>query len=190
MGLEDGAAGNFQHRSGGAVHQRVVHRAAGGARDRDQHGRAGPGDGQHLCGAAVAKREVRRGLSERIRAGAGGGEASGKVFSVLQSGASPSGLELSDAGGDLLRKTERPSMRQKRGGAGGRARSGSSFIGQPGAKFPCEEATMRMKKEKRTKKERTGGLWKLTPRMKSAKDGDSHRGLKKAPPTHLGLFTS
>src|SRR5207247_11279210 len=93
-----------------------------------------------------------------------------------------------DAGGDLLRKTERPSMRRKRGGAGGRARSGSSFIGQPGAKFPCEEAKMRMKKEKRNKKERTGGLWKLTPRMEIRKGRGFPPRLEKDLANHARLY--
>jgi len=56
-------------------------------------------------------------------------------------------------------------MRRKNGDAGGRATSGSSFIEERGARFFCEEVAMRIKKEKRSKKERKGGLWKLTPRM-------------------------
>jgi hypothetical protein len=35
------------------------------------------------------------------------------------------------------------------------------------------------KKEKRTKKERKGGLWKMTALRKSTKDVDSHRALEK-----------
>src|SRR5438445_2622419 len=165
VGLEDGVPGDLQYRSRGAVHERGFHRTAGRVRDHDQHGRAGPSHGQHFCGAVVAKREIRRGLSERLRAGVGGGEESGKLFSVLQSGAPPSGLGLSDAGGDLLRKRERRSRRDKTEDAVSRVRWRSSFLGDLSAKFWCGKLGMGLKKEKRRKKERKKGLWKLTPRM-------------------------
>ncbi len=103
--------------------------------------------------------------TERLRAGGGGSETSGKLFSVLQPGASAPGAGLPNAGGDLLRKTEKALRRRKKGEAGGRATSGPSLIEERGAKFFCDEVARRDKKEKRSKKERTEGLWKLTPRM-------------------------
>src|SRR6516225_8165516 len=85
VGPEDGVSGDLQFRSRGAVHQRGFHAAAGGAWDHHQHGWARTGDGQYFCGAAVAKREVRRGLSEGLRANVRGGDESSQLLSVLQS---------------------------------------------------------------------------------------------------------
>ena len=42
------AAGDLQHRPGLAVHERGLHRHAGGGRHQDQHGRARALDGQRL----------------------------------------------------------------------------------------------------------------------------------------------
>src|SRR5215472_3021832 len=84
VGTEDGVSGDLQFRSTGAVHQRGFHAAAGGAWDHHQHGWARTGDGQYFCGAAVAKREVRRGLSEGLRANVRGRDESSKLLSVLQ----------------------------------------------------------------------------------------------------------
>jgi putative transposase len=47
-------AGDFQHRPRLTVHQRRLHRRAGGRRGQDLHGRPGPVDGQRLHRAAVA----------------------------------------------------------------------------------------------------------------------------------------
>ena len=65
--LRTASAGDLQHRSRRAVHQRRVHRAAGIARDRDQHGWPWPGLGQRVHRTAVAEREVRGGLLARLR---------------------------------------------------------------------------------------------------------------------------
>ena len=64
-------------------------------------------------------------------------------------------------------------MRLKRGKTGdavGRGSGRSSSLGQPGAKFFCEKLEISTKKEKRSKKERKEGLWKLTPRMEIRKE--------------------
>jgi len=64
-------------------------------------------------------------------------------------------------------------MRLKRGKTGdavGRGSGRSSFLAQPGAKFLCGKLEISTKKEKRSKKERTEGLWKLTPRMEIRKE--------------------
>jgi len=84
VGTEDGVPGDLQFRSRGAVHQRGFHEAAGGAWDHHQHGWARTGDGQYFCGAAVAKREIRRGLSEGLRANVRGRDESSQLLSVLQ----------------------------------------------------------------------------------------------------------
>ncbi|PYV13737.1 MAG: hypothetical protein DMG21_20415 [Acidobacteria bacterium] len=47
-----------------------------------------------------------------------------------------------------------------------------------------------MKKEKRTKKERTGGLWKLTPRMEIRKGRGFPPRLEKDLANHARLFHS
>ena|SRR6266853_1133239 len=52
----------------------------------------------------------------------------------------------------------------------------SSFLDDPGTKFICGKQGRSTKKETSSKK--PGGLWKLTPRWKSAKNADFHRGLK------------
>jgi hypothetical protein len=51
------------------------------------------------------------------------------------------------------------------GDAVGRPGQESSFSGAPGATFFCGKLGISIKKEKRSKKERNGGLWKLTPLM-------------------------
>ena len=55
--------------------------------------------------------------------------------------------------------------RDKTGDAVGRASWRSSLLGDPGAKFLCGKLGIGTKKEKRGKKERKEGLWKLTPLM-------------------------
>ena len=52
--------------------------------------------------------------------------------------------------------------RDKAGDALGRATWRSSFLGDPGATFLCGKVGRGAKKEKRSKKERKEGLWKLT----------------------------
>jgi hypothetical protein len=64
-------------------------------------------------------------------------------------------------------------MRVKRGKSGdavGRASWRSSFLGDPGAKFLCGKLEISTKKEKRSKKERREGLWKLTPLLEIRKE--------------------
>ena|SRR5437588_1916144 len=52
-----------------------------------------------------------------------------------------------------------------------------------------EKLRMRVKKEKRSKKERQEGLWKLTLLGKSAKNADFPSSLKRASQKTLGFFT-
>ncbi len=54
---------------------------------------------------------------------------------------------------------------EQTGDAVGRPGRESSLSGAPGAKFFCGKLGIGTKKEKRSKKERNGGLWKLTPLM-------------------------
>jgi len=78
------ATGYFQHRSGIAIHQRGVDDTPEGGRCCDQHGWQGSLDRQHLHRAAVAQREVRRGLPACIRLGVRGTPISGAVLRLLQ----------------------------------------------------------------------------------------------------------
>ena len=136
VGLADGMPGHFQYGSRGAIHERGLHAAVGEERHHDQHGWAGTSAGQYFCGATVAQCEVRRGVSPRLRAGGGGGEEFGRLFSVLQSRASASGLGLSDASSDVLRKSEMHLLRKsKTGDAGGRGRWEASLLDVPDANF-------------------------------------------------------
>ena len=61
-----------------------VHRRAGGARHRDQHGRARALPGQHFHRAAVALAEVRGGVPAGLRVGAGGSGGHRPLLPVLQ----------------------------------------------------------------------------------------------------------
>jgi hypothetical protein len=53
-------------------------------------------------------------------------------------------------------------MRRKKGDATGRPTERSSLLGDPGANFFGENTGFLTKKEKRSKRERNEGLWKLT----------------------------
>jgi hypothetical protein len=56
----------------------------------EHHRRKGQGVGQRLRGEALAERQIRRGLSERLREYRASGESPEKVLSVLQSRAAAS----------------------------------------------------------------------------------------------------
>src|SRR5258708_30175903 len=76
-----------------------------------------------------------------------------------------------------MRQREVRLRRDKAGDVMDHARWRSSFLDDPGTQFICGKQGRRTKKETSSKK--PGGLWKLTPRWKSAKNADFHRGLKK-----------
>ena len=158
LGLTIRTARYFQQGSRIAVHQRRFHQAAGDSRHRHQHGRAWASERQHFHRTFMADGEIRRGLSEGLHRCAGGSFQPEKLFWFLQSRTSASSLGLSDAGGDLLRKAEGRPRRQNRGDATGRANELASFLGHPGAEFFCGKLGRGTKKEKRSKKERSGGL--------------------------------
>ena len=61
-----------------------VHPGAAGTRGEDQHGREGPVQRQHFCGAVVADAEVRGGVPESLRQCHRGTAGSGSLLSVLQ----------------------------------------------------------------------------------------------------------
>ena len=92
---------NLQHRSGLPVHLSGVHRGAHGARHRHQHGWARAGLGQHLRGAALAERQVRRHLSERVRHAAGIADGTDGILRVLQHRTTTSVVGLRDTGRSL-----------------------------------------------------------------------------------------
>src|SRR5215470_3060312 len=186
VGTEDGVSGDLQFRSRGAVHQRGFHEAAGGAWDHHQHGWARTGDGQYFCGATVAKREIRRGLSEGLRANVRGRDESSQLLSVLQSRAGSSGLGLSDAGGDLLRQAGGRPRKRKKGSATGRPTERSSFPGDPSARFSCGKRPERKKEQKRKK---NPGLWKLTPLMEIRKERGFPQRLEKRPRQERSAFS-
>src|SRR5260370_20159567 len=76
-----------------------------------------------------------------------------------------------------MRQREVRLRRDKTGDAMDQASWRSSFPDDPGTKFICGKQGGSTKKETSSKK--PGGLWKLTPRWKSAKNADFHRRLKK-----------
>src|SRR3990167_3453680 len=102
-GAGDRAAGDLQHRPGGAVYQRGVHRQTSGCRDTDQHGRKGSGAGQRDGGAVVAQCEVRGDISVGLCQWHGGLAGIESVFSVLQHRATASRVRQKNAGRGLLR---------------------------------------------------------------------------------------
>ena len=187
MGLAERMSRNLQHRSGGTVHQRGVHEGVGGVRNHDQHGWAGTSDGQYFCGAAVAQREVRRGLCEGLRGGVRGGEEFRELFFVLQSGSSASGFGISNTGSDVLWKRPRAA---KTGDATGQSSPRSSLLGDAGAKFFCGKRRDGGKKGKKSKRERNGGLWKLTPPMEIRKQRGFPPRLEKSLAKSARLFHS
>src|SRR5262245_46312315 len=128
-------AGNLQFRSRRTVHQRGIHKTAGERRRLDQHGWTGTRDGQYLHRAVVAKREVRRGLLERLRGRAGRDCKFEKLFSPLQFPAAAPVVAQSNARRDLLRDSEQDREVPKTGRAPGRLGCRSSFVGHPGTKF-------------------------------------------------------
>jgi hypothetical protein len=67
----------------------------------------------------------------------------------------------------------------------GQPRGRSLFLGDPGAIFFCGKLGTGTKKEKRSKKERNGGLWKLTPLMEIR----SQRGFPQRLGKHKTLST-
>ena len=79
-------AGNFQHRSGRAVHGRRVHQPFEIGGRGDQHGRPRPLDGQRVRGAIVADVEVRIYLPSRPRHASRVAGRAGGLHPVLQRG--------------------------------------------------------------------------------------------------------
>jgi hypothetical protein len=65
-----------------------------------------------------------------------------------------------------------------------------SFLGDPGAKFHCGKLRTGTKKEKRSKKERKEGLWKLTPLMEIRQERGFPPRLEKSLANDARLFHS
>jgi hypothetical protein len=80
--------------------------------------------------------------------------------------------------------------RSKTVDAVGRPSWESSFLGDPGAKFLCGKLRMGTKKEKRSKKERKEGLWKLTPLMEIRQERGFPPRLEKSLANYARLFHS
>ena len=99
-------AGDFQQRSRGAVYKPGFHGPVGAGCDPDQHGWAWARVRQYLHGAAVAKRQVRRGLHKKLRRRAGSTAGLKSVLSILQPRASAPGTGLSDTGSGIFRDGE------------------------------------------------------------------------------------
>ena len=106
-------SGHLRFSAGLAVHQREVHRRVEGARHHNQHGRTRALFRQHFHRTAVALIEVRRGLFERIRSGAGGANGHRQLVQVLQPRQAASKPGLSNAGETLLEMTTRPQKRKE-----------------------------------------------------------------------------
>ena len=106
-------SGHLRFSAGLAVHQREVHRRVEGARRHNQHGRTRALFRQHFHRTAVALIEVRRGLFERIRSGAGGANGHRQLVQVLQPRQAASKPGLSNAGETLLEMTNRPQKRKE-----------------------------------------------------------------------------
>jgi transposase len=62
LGIDNDAAGDFQYRPRGAVHQRGIYEPSRGAGHYDQHGRARTSDRQHFHRTIMADGEIRRGF--------------------------------------------------------------------------------------------------------------------------------
>ena len=196
-GLGSGArtAGNLQHGSRRTIHQRRFHGPVKGSRHRDQHGRAGPGDRQHLHRAIMAVGEIRRGLSEGLLGSYRSRVQSQKLLWVLQSRTSASGVGISDPGDGSFRKTEEPNI----GHAGSRVGSRSSPINDPGEDFSHNIGIEETKKEKRSKKERkprkgtpmeTDAAMKIRKgRLRQLLIHDFHRSLKSRRKERSDFFT-
>ena len=80
--------------------------------------------------------------------------------------------------------------RDKAAYAVGRPSWGSSFLGDPGAKFLCGKLERGTKKEKSSKKERKEGLWKLTLLMEIRKERGFPQQLEKSLAKDARLFHS
>ena len=100
------AAGDFQQRSGIAIHGGGLHRPIGEMRRGDLHGRPRPSAGQRVRRTAVAEREVRGGVPEGLRRRLGSGAIAGPLLPVLLRAADPSGTGLPHAGGGVPAETK------------------------------------------------------------------------------------
>ena len=83
--------------------QRLYRRVGTGCRSH-QHGWPGPVYGQHFCRTAVAQRQVRGRLPERLRQHAGADVRADAVLRLLQRGTPPPVLGPQDAECRLLDK--------------------------------------------------------------------------------------
>gem|GEM_PF-3508044 len=99
------SARDFQHRSGLAIHGQRVYVTTGGPRGRREHGRSWPSIGQRLHRTVMAEREIRRGVSERLRRWLAGSDSAAGLLRILRKRATAPGPRLQDtAGGILCRK--------------------------------------------------------------------------------------
>jgi hypothetical protein len=119
--------------------------------------------------------------------GVRGGEEFRELFCVLQSGSTASGFGISDARSDVLWKR---SWAAKTGDATGQSSLRSSLLCDAGVKLFCGKRREGGKKEKRSKKEKNGGLWKLTPPMEIRKQCGFPPRLEKSLAKSARLFHS
>ncbi len=103
-GIGDGErpSTGIQFRPGGTVHQSGLYGSAVGRRDQDQHGRKGAGAGQHIRGKAMAKRQARGGVYQRLPERGRSGEWVRAILRLLQSPAVAPVVIVSDTGSGLL----------------------------------------------------------------------------------------
>ena len=99
--LRERTAGDLQHGSRSAVHERGVHALLGVAWRGDQHGWPRPGVGQRVRRAVVADGEVRGGVPEGLRRRLAGRDEPGRILRVLLPRAPAPGVGPTDAGGGV-----------------------------------------------------------------------------------------
>ena len=105
-------AGDLQYRPGQPIHQRRLHRRAGGRRHPHLHGRPRPLDGQRVHRAAVAIAQARGRLSEGLCRWARGQGGDRRMDRLLQRSAPASGAGQPHADGGLARRRHRRARRE------------------------------------------------------------------------------
>lgn len=120
-GVDGGQSRDFQYGPGVPVYERGIYEQAEGTRDKNQHGFERSGLRQHFCGKALAEREIRRCLSQRVSNDEGGPRGAWALFPFLQSRAISSVVEKSDSAGNIYE--------QERGGFSREHRKSDSKTG-------------------------------------------------------------
>src|SRR5665811_969981 len=94
----DGDVDGLVHHSDRGRHLGGIHRPTSGPRGQDQHGRTGPLDGQRLHREALAERQIRGGVPERIREHSRSPEGACRLLRLLQPAAPAPGTRRPDPG--------------------------------------------------------------------------------------------